>query len=263
MSRRFVEVQVGDDRALGVRGGGQDQAPRIDDQRAPTGAQAAGVVADLVGGDDEALVLDRPRAHQHLPVIARGRQRERGGHRDQLGAAQGEDPVELGEAQVVADAHAQLQAVGELGHHDLVAGILGGGLGVHGTVDLDVEQVDLAVDRLDLPVGPDVDAGVEALLGVLDVLEQRAGDQVDAELGGGAARPRDRRAVQGLGPGGHVLARAEHGPLLGQDDELGAARGGLADEPVGPFQVTIGVLGGVELDGGCAHGDPPDGRGTD
>ena len=28
-------------------------------------------LADLVGGDDEGLVLDRPRAQQHLPVVAR------------------------------------------------------------------------------------------------------------------------------------------------------------------------------------------------
>src|SRR6185312_6809360 len=99
------------------------------------------------------------------------------------------------------DAHAQLQAAGQLGDDDLIAGILGGRLGVYRSVDLDVEQVDLAIDRLDLAIRPDVDAGVEALLGILHALEQRAGNQVDAQLGSGGARPRDRLAVKTLGPG--------------------------------------------------------------
>ena len=35
------------------------------------------VLADLVGGDDERLVLDRARAQEDLPVVARGGERER------------------------------------------------------------------------------------------------------------------------------------------------------------------------------------------
>ena len=61
-------------------------------------------LAELVGGDDEDLVLDRPRPQQHLPVVAPGRDREGRGDREQAGPAHGEDPVELGEAEVVADA---------------------------------------------------------------------------------------------------------------------------------------------------------------
>ena len=60
-------------------------------------------LADLVRGEDEGLVLDRPRPQQHLPVVAAGGDGEGRGHGDQTGAAQGEDPVELGEAQVVTD----------------------------------------------------------------------------------------------------------------------------------------------------------------
>ena len=60
-------------------------------------------LADLVGGEDEGLVLDRPRPQQHLPVVAAAGQRERGGHGEQAGAAHGEDPVQLGEAEVVTD----------------------------------------------------------------------------------------------------------------------------------------------------------------
>ena len=66
--------------------------------------------ADLVGGEDEGLVLDRPRPQQHLPVVAPGGSGEGGGHGEQAGAAQGEDPEELREAQVVTDAEADERA---------------------------------------------------------------------------------------------------------------------------------------------------------
>jgi hypothetical protein len=116
--------------------------------------------------------------------------------------------------------------------------------------------VDLAVDGLDLPVGTDVDARVEALLGLVRVLVERSRDQVDPQLRRGAPRPVHRLAVQGLGSGGHVLARAQHGPLLREDDKLRAVGGGVAHKAIGPLQVTIGVVGGVHLDGGCAHWGP-------
>ena len=55
------------------------------------------------GGEDEDRVLDRPGAQQHLPVVAAGGRGEGGGDGDQAGAADREDPVQLGEAQVVTD----------------------------------------------------------------------------------------------------------------------------------------------------------------
>src|SRR6185312_667645 len=69
---------------------------------------------------------------------------------------------QLGEAQVVADRHADLGPVGECGRDDLLAGILAVGLAVDDAGDLDVEQMELAVDGLRLAVGADVDARVEA-----------------------------------------------------------------------------------------------------
>ena len=85
-------------------GDGEHHAPGVDDRRAPEGAEVRRRLADLVGGEDEGLVLDRPRPQQHLPVVAAGGQGEGRGDGDQAGAAHGEDPVELGEAEVVADA---------------------------------------------------------------------------------------------------------------------------------------------------------------
>ena len=87
-------------------GGGEHHAPGVDDRRAAEGAVVRRRLADLVGGEDEELVLDRPRPQQHFPVVAAGGEGEGRGDGDQPGAAQGEDPEELGEAEVVTDGQA-------------------------------------------------------------------------------------------------------------------------------------------------------------
>ena len=54
-----------------------------------------------------------------------------------------------------------------------------------------------------------------------------------------------------------IMSRvAEHRPRLGQGDQLGTERCGLAHEAVGGLQVAIGVVGSVELDGAGAHRGP-------
>ena len=102
-------------------------------------------LADLVRGEDEGLVLDRPRAQQDLPVVAAGGRGEGGGDGEQAGAAHGEDPVQLGEAQVVADGQPGDQLAERRGD-DLRARLLVLGLAVGDAADVDVEHVDLAVD---------------------------------------------------------------------------------------------------------------------
>jgi len=74
-----------------------------------------------------------------------------------------------------------------------------------------------------------------------------------AELARRRARPAQRRAVERLGAGGGLLGRAEHGPLLRQNDELRAARGRLAGQPVGRLEVAVAIGGGAELHGCGAH----------
>jgi hypothetical protein len=172
------------------------------------------VDADLVGGDDEGLVLDRA---------------------------------------VVADGQPRLGAVGEGRRDGLVARLLGLGLAVLDAVDDDVEHVDLAVDGLDLAVGADMDRGVRELVAALAALDDRAGDEVDPELARRVARPRDRRAVERLGAVAIVLGRSEHVELLRQDDQVGAVRGGRAREDVGRGEIAALVLGRVQLHDGSAH----------
>ena len=134
------------DVALAVGRLRQHDAPRVHDHRAPARVLAGGVGADLVGGDHEGLVLDRPRPQQHLPVVAGGREREGGRDGDHARAPHGEDPVQLGEAQVVADRQPQPTPSAVSRQHDLLAGLLELGLAVDAPADLDVEHVELAVD---------------------------------------------------------------------------------------------------------------------
>src|SRR5262249_3412653 len=155
---------------------------RVDDHRAPAGADAGRVLADLVGGDDERLALDGPRAQQDLPVVARGRERERGRHADDLRAAHGEDAVELREADVVTDAQPEARAAGGLREDARLARRLVLGLLVDAPADLHVEHVDLAVGRAQLAVRADVDGRVAPALVTLDALGEAARDEVDPEL---------------------------------------------------------------------------------
>ena len=86
---------------------GEDRPPRVDHHAAAEAGAARLVVADLAGRHHEALVLDRPRPQQHLPVVPPGVHHERRRHHQQLRAAgDGQLPVELREAQVVADRQA-------------------------------------------------------------------------------------------------------------------------------------------------------------
>ena len=98
------------DHRLAVGGLGDHRTPRVDDQGAAIGSLPPGWSAEL-RGDEVALVLDRTRPQQRLPVVAPGQQRERGRDDNQLGAAQGEDPIKLGVADVEADRDADDPAV--------------------------------------------------------------------------------------------------------------------------------------------------------
>ena len=163
------------------------------------------------------------------------------GHRDHRRAADREDPVELGEAEVVADRHAEGDAVEPARQRrgdDLGAGLLVLGLAVGDAADVDVEHMDLAVGGLDLPVGADQDRGVEGPLLALDPLGDAAGEQVDAELARPGARRIERRPVERLGPVAQRRRVAEQVPLLGQHDQLGAVGGGRADQALGHLEVA-------------------------
>ena len=82
---------------------GQHAAPGIDHQRMAEGLAAVLVLAALRGREHEAAVLDRARAHQHVPVRLAGLPGEGGRDGEEDRAGFGQRAIERGEAQVVAD----------------------------------------------------------------------------------------------------------------------------------------------------------------
>ena len=208
-----------------------------DDQRPAVGRLARERLADLRRGGDVELVLDRARAHEHVPVILAGRRREVRRHRYELRAFERQDAVELGEANVVTDREPDAPVL-DLRDDGLVPRLLCLRLAVDDAPDLHVEEVDLPVRRDELAFGIEDEARVGELLASLTPLGDRAADQRDP------VRPR---------PPGHrgdrlaavewLRSRVVHGsvadrvPLLRQNDDVGPGCSRLCDEALCLFEV--------------------------
>src|SRR5262249_57049160 len=113
-----------------------------------------------------------------MPVILASGSREVRRNRDELRTLEREDAVELGKAHVVADREAELPVLDDCDDR-LVAGLFRLRLAIDDAADLDVEQMDLAVRRDDLPVGVEHEARVRALVASLAQLDDRAADERD------------------------------------------------------------------------------------
>ncbi len=87
---------------------------------------------------------------------------------------------------------------------------------------------------------------------VLAPLDEGAGYQVYPELFGRPLRPLHRWAIERLGLLLHDVRAAEHRPLLRQQDQLCALADGMPGETIGGLEVAVHILGGVELNRGCA-----------
>src|SRR5689334_5088214 len=97
-----LEVESGNNGGLLVGRLSQDRPPGVDDHAAAIAGPARRVRADLTGGKDEALVLDRPGAQQELPVVAPSLHRKSRRNTDDFSAVFGQLAVELRETEVVA-----------------------------------------------------------------------------------------------------------------------------------------------------------------
>ena len=170
------------------------------------------------------------------------------------GAAHGEDPVQLGKAKVVADAEAD-DRVAERSGDDLVARLLVVGLAVGDAADVDVEHVDLAVDREVLAVGADQDRGVEALP------SGPRSEMLPASRWMPSSRAQPR-AVLRVGPSSGSAPASSSSPpasrfhFSGSATKLGAVGRRGANQPLGGGEVPRLVVCRVELYGRCAQGDP-------
>ena len=248
-----LEVEVGDDDPLGVGRAGQDDAPRVDDQRAPARPQAGRVLADLVGGDDEGLVLDRAGAHEHLPVVAGGRHGEGAGQGEDARAAQGQHAEELGEAQVVADgsARAGAPALGERRARRRAPRARSRGRRVR-------RPRRRTGGPCGRPRGPrrpgrrarDVLRSFSSP-GTRSAIEPATRSMPSSRAI--AARPRQRRPVEGSAPARRSSARPSTDHFSGSTTSSAPRGRGPAHEAIGRLEVAGRVGGGVELDGGGAQ----------
>ncbi len=132
-------------------------------------------------------------------------------------------------------------AFAEWRRDDLLAGLLVGRLAVADAADVDVEHVDLAVDGQIAAVGTDQDRGVERLA-LRAALGDAAGEQVDAELARPGAGGAQARPVERLRSCDQFVAGGQQVPLLRQRDQVGAVRGGGADQPLGGPEVAFLVV---------------------
>src|SRR6202158_3097147 len=152
---KVVEIDRRDHHAFLVRGPSDYATPRIDDYRVAVVAEAVGVGAELRRRDDVSLVLDRTGANQRVPMRLAGRESEAARNRDDLGAAKGQAAVKLWEAQIVADAETdstERRARGDdLATRQLYVGLLDG----DAARQVNVEEMDFAIDSQARAVGSD------------------------------------------------------------------------------------------------------------
>jgi hypothetical protein len=129
----------------------EDLAPGIDDHRVTPEAKSGLGLSELIGSKDEALILNRPRPDQHLPMVPTRGLGERRRDREDLDSAIDQMPEQLGKPEVVTDGEAYLDRActegGRLGPRCLVIG-----LAVGVPSDIDVEHMDLGVGSQRLAV---------------------------------------------------------------------------------------------------------------
>jgi hypothetical protein len=158
-------------------------------------------------------------------VILPRHERERGRDREDLGAAIGERPVELGEPDVETDRKAELADRG-VGHDDV--GARGGPIALeetHAAVDVDVEQMELPIGREPIALRTE-EHGRVVRAALVAGFGDASDEERDAEPRSECREARVRRPIDRLGERDLAIVRAEEGGRFGCRDELGARAGG-------------------------------------
>src|SRR4029453_18202605 len=213
------------------------------DHRVAEVEHAGRVGAGGVGPDHEHVVVVGPGAVGQLPDVGRAQQRRRAAQ--DLGPEHGLGPGQLREVAVVADQQADPGQVG-VDHHRLVAAGDPAAL----VAVLEVEDMGLAVAAQDVAGRADEGGGVvDGAAGLAPLVG--AGDEVDAEAGGGVLEGLGDRAGgladQGPEGGGGAGRGGARGGRLGEDHQVGAGGGHAALD-------LVDAGGQVGLDGGGGEG---------
>ena len=250
-----VQVEVGDGEPGTVRHLGEDRPPRVDHHAAAEAGAAGVVVAGLTGRRHVALVLDRPRPQQHLPVVPPGVHHERRRDHQQVSRrrrwrAAGTARGSAGRSRSTGPTRSPSTSTTT----GFVPGRDRRGLPVGDPAgDLHVVQMDLAVARGQAPVAVEDQRGVPGVRRVRAGLVERAGDHPDASRRAAPAKncpPRRRPAPAGAsrrrGRGSRRTPEGGRGPRRRRRPDQQGLGGG---------QVGLPVVAGVELADGDTH-DP-------
>src|SRR5262249_2899825 len=247
------QVQIGNRDAHRVRRLCDDRSPRIDDHAATVTGPARVVVTDLGSGHHVALVLDRARPQQYLPVVTTGMHHKGRRHDQDIRARDGETLVEFREAQVIADRQAELY-VFDWCDDRLHTRRHGARLVVgDATGDLHVVQMDLSIDGGERTVAPEQQRGVVGSLRIRADLMERAGVYPYLQLAGRITEERGELAVDRLrlrcGGG-----RTKVVDVLRQHGKIHAGRSGTVQQRSRHAQVPFPVVTRVQLTDGHPHG---------
>ncbi len=202
-----------------------------------------------------------PRPQQHLPVVAAGGLGEGRRHEQDPRAARGQRPVELGKAQVVADREAD----------DLTPSTPRSrgrrrrrGRRTRGRpCRRRPRRTGGSCGRRRAPRrrGSNSTLALAKRSGRSRALVDRAGQHVDAELGGEAGEQRVAGPVDGFGGvSAERRVTALERPRLGQHDQAGAGGGGAADERVAAATLAALSDARVHLHAGDPHDAGTPGR---
>lgn len=201
----------------------------------------------LVRREQVTLILNGASAKEHLPVCFTRLGGERRRHSDDLRAGIQQATVELGEAEVVADAHPQPKAVdvsdnGRLTGFDVIRLTER-----HRPRYVDVEEVNLVVGGDERTTLIDQDGCVVDL--TLDVTGavERAEQDADVQLRGEGLESRhDHAVIQGLSRI-TIWTNLQESSVFRQGNQRRTVSGGGADQWFGLLKITWNILRRAQL----------------
>ena len=190
------------------------------------------VIAALGGGKDEAAGLDSARLQQNMPMHLAGLAGEGGRDRNDIGSRLGKCAVEIGEAHVIANGHAE-SAPRRRRNNTALAGPEGARFPVAlAAFEIDVEHMDLVVDRNRPAPVIQQERAIDSPFVIQKLDHQGSGQKPDAEfrrdlaIGG-----KGRFLILGLDNLGTLAPAALHQiDDFGQADQLRALAVGFPDK---------------------------------
>ena len=212
--------------------------------------------------DHVALVLHRTGAQQQFPMRLPGAVGEGRGHGQQVARRRHQGAVQLGEAQVVADAQADAvrrRPDGRVEGDWQRTGAQNPALVVVLAPVQVAEQVDLVVARGQRAVGGEHAACVEDTLGIVGPDRQRAADQPHPVFAGRRAEHvLDRPGTGDFGDRQLVaLVVAHEAEVLRQRDQVGTLARGLRDQTARGVEVAFDAGTRHHLDSSDLHAKAP------